>query len=53
MHPDPAGVTHLPSETFLPAAYDPADAPKCHSTAEWGEGKGGEMMRKGLGLSQL
>lgn len=40
MHPDPAGVTHLSSETFLLAAYDPADAPKCHSTekGEWGVG---------------
>lgn len=52
MHPDPAGVTHLSSETFLPAAYDPADAPKCHSTEEGARGGGG-VMRKGLGLSQL
>lgn len=49
-HPDRAGVTHLSSETFLPAAYCPADAQNV--IPQKGVG-GGEAARKSLGLSHL
>lgn len=44
---DNAGVTHLSSETFLPAAHRPADTQNVIPQ------EGGEAVRKGLGLSHL